>query len=99
MSEINWPPTGAEFRILLCHWNLSPVLCGKTEQLKIMLDEILDEGHKVIIFSQFTSLLKLVRENLGYGEKNSVYLDGSPTSRIPLIKMFSLSASRQVIQV
>jgi SNF2 family DNA or RNA helicase len=37
---------------------------AKLEALLAQLREVLDEGHKALVFSQFTSLLKIVRERL-----------------------------------
>jgi SNF2 family DNA or RNA helicase len=69
---------------------------GKLSQLDEMLKEILDEGHKVIIFSQFTTLLKLTRSKLGFNEKNSCYLDGSTQKREEVVKDFQESVDKNV---
>jgi SNF2 family DNA or RNA helicase len=39
----------------------SELASGKFQALLSMLEEVEDEGHKVLIFSQFTSLLALLR--------------------------------------
>jgi SNF2 family DNA or RNA helicase len=44
---------------------------AKLEALLAQLREVLDEGHKALVFSQFTSLLKIVRERLN--ESGIVY--------------------------
>ena len=46
-----------------------------------MLNEVEDEGHKVLIFSQFTSLLALLRKELDGQGKVYEYLDGKTTNR------------------
>ena len=35
----------------------------KLDTLLEQLDEVLDEGHKVLVFSQFTSFLAILRQN------------------------------------
>ncbi len=76
--------------------NLRNIESGKIMVLKEMVKEILEEGHKVIIFSQFTSFLKLVREELGMDDKDSVYLDGSTNNRQDKINDFKESNNRNV---
>ncbi|MFM7206833.1 MAG: SNF2-related protein [Planctomycetaceae bacterium] len=55
--------------------------CAKLDTLLEQLDEVLDEGHKVLVFSQFTSFLAILRRRLD--EKGIVYeyLDGRTTDR------------------
>ena len=45
------------------------------------IEEILDEGHKALIFSQFTKLLALVRRELDKREITYEYLDGRTRKR------------------
>jgi superfamily II DNA or RNA helicase len=54
---------------------------GKFKVLMSMLEEVEDEGHKVLIFSQFTSLLAILREELDRAGKVYEYLDGQTTNR------------------
>jgi SNF2 family DNA or RNA helicase len=61
---------------------------GKFVVLKGMLEELWSEGHKVVVFSQFTSLLKLCRSYLSLDETNSAYLDGQTKNRDEVIKSF-----------
>lgn len=49
----------------------------KLKRLTRMLLDLRDEGHKALVFSQFTSLLKLVREHLEAQGLAIRYLDGS----------------------
>ncbi|HEY3757958.1 MAG TPA: DEAD/DEAH box helicase [Opitutaceae bacterium] len=54
---------------------------GKLETLRELLAESLDDGHRILLFSQFTSLLELLREELERQEIAYCYLDGSmPTA-------------------
>lgn len=46
-----------------------------------LLDEAVDDGHRLLVFSQFTSLLALVREALREREIEHCVLDGSMSAR------------------
>jgi SNF2 family DNA or RNA helicase len=50
---------------------------SKLEALRELLDEALDDGHRVLVFSQFTSLLALLRPDLEKQGLAYCYLDGS----------------------
>jgi superfamily II DNA or RNA helicase len=54
---------------------------AKLEALRELLAEALDDGHRVLIFSQFTSLLALLRAEFDAQETAYCYLDGSMTTR------------------
>lgn len=54
---------------------------GKLTTLMLMLEQIEDGGHKALIFSQFTSLLALVRKELDEQGKIYEYLDGQTHNR------------------
>jgi superfamily II DNA or RNA helicase len=54
---------------------------AKLEALRELLAEALDDGHRVLIFSQFTSLLALLRAEFDAQEIACCYLDGSMTTR------------------
>jgi hypothetical protein len=61
---------------------------AKLEALLEQLDEVTDEGHKVLVFSQFTSFLAILRQHLD--EKSVVYeyLDGRTTDRQARVNRF-----------
>lgn len=50
---------------------------GKVEQLREVLQEIVAGGHRVLIFSQFTSMLAIIKDVLLEGDLSYFYLDGS----------------------
>jgi superfamily II DNA or RNA helicase len=54
---------------------------AKLEALRELLAEALDDGHRVLIFSQFTSLLALLRTEFDAQKIACCYLDGSMTTR------------------
>jgi superfamily II DNA or RNA helicase len=61
---------------------------AKLETLLEQLDEVLNEGHKALVFSQFTSLLGLVRQQLDKRKFVYEYLDGSTTDRQARVDRF-----------
>ena len=54
---------------------------AKLETLLAQLEEVLDEGHKVLVFSQFTSFLAILRRQLDARSMPYEYLDGKTTDR------------------
>ena len=54
---------------------------AKLEAFRELLAESIDAGHRMLVFSQFTSLLGLLREELDREEVSYCYLDGSMTTR------------------
>ncbi|MCX6937987.1 MAG: DEAD/DEAH box helicase [Verrucomicrobia bacterium] len=50
---------------------------SKLEAFRELLAEAVDDGHRLLVFSQFTSLLGLLRDELDKQELTYCYLDGS----------------------
>lgn len=50
---------------------------AKLDAFRELLAEAIDDGHRVLVFSQFTSLLALLREELGSQGVEHAYLDGA----------------------
>ncbi|MHA7861068.1 DEAD/DEAH box helicase [Tessaracoccus sp. Y36] len=81
---------------LLRQLSLSPVLVdgdypavsAKIDALLDLLDEALSEGHRALVFSQFTGFLGLVRERLDAEKISYEYLDGSTRNRAERISAF-----------
>lgn len=67
------------------------VSSAKTELLKELVLENIDSGHKMLIFSQFTSLLKLIREWLNESDIPYEYLDGASKKRQHIVDKFNNS--------
>ncbi|MGN6370055.1 MAG: SNF2-related protein [Phycisphaerae bacterium] len=64
---------------------------AKLDMLFTQLDEILEEGHKALVFSQFTSLLSIVRKRLDErpgGPARYAYLDGKTRDRKSPVEQF-----------
>ncbi|MEO7094538.1 MAG: DEAD/DEAH box helicase, partial [Polyangiales bacterium] len=68
-------------RLLASHPKLydpmSPVASSKLRRVLELLEELRAEGHRALVFSQFTSHLALVREELERNGFTLQYLDGS----------------------
>jgi superfamily II DNA or RNA helicase len=61
---------------------------GKLELFEELLEEILDGGHRVLVFSQFTRMLALLRESLTTRDISFCYLDGETTNRAEVVNRF-----------
>jgi SNF2 family DNA or RNA helicase len=61
---------------------------AKLEVLLEQLREVLDEGHKALVFSQFTSLLAIVRDRLDKSGAVYEYLDGATRDRQQRVERF-----------
>jgi len=62
--------------------------CAKTDTLLELMSPVIAEGHKVLVFSQFTSFLALVRERLIAEGISFSYLDGRTRRRQEAIEEF-----------
>ena len=64
---------------------------GKLEALDEILENSLEEGHRILIFSQFTTVLKNISKRLDGKEIKYMYLDGSTKSekRVEMVKTFN----------
>jgi superfamily II DNA or RNA helicase len=76
-----------------CHPGLiNPELTGgpsaKLEILLPSISEVVEEGHKVLVFSQFTSFLAIVRERLDQEKLTYEYLDGRTRNRAAKVERF-----------
>jgi superfamily II DNA or RNA helicase len=61
---------------------------AKLDVLIDRLQEVVSEGHKALVFSQFTSLLSLVKERLDGSEMVYEYLDGATRDRQQRVERF-----------
>jgi len=61
---------------------------AKLDTLMSRLEEIHEEGHKVLVFSQFTSLLSIVRDRLDADKIPYEYLDGKTQDRQERVERF-----------
>jgi len=61
---------------------------AKLDTLLAQLDQVLEENHKVLVFSQFTSFLAIVRARLDAAEISYAYLDGRTRDREARVEQF-----------
>jgi SNF2 family DNA or RNA helicase len=66
---------------------------GKLDVLLARLDEVRREGHKALVFSQFTSFLDLVRARLDAARISYEYLDGKTRDREACVTRFQTDAA------
>lgn len=65
---------------------------AKIEALMPMISELVEEGHKALIFSQFTSMLAIVRTELDKKGITYEYLDGKTMKRDEKVDRFQRDA-------
>jgi len=58
-----------------------------------LFDEAIDGGHRILVFSQFVSMLKLLRGTLDQQGTPYCYLDGSTQDRLAQCQRFNLTPS------
>jgi SNF2 family DNA or RNA helicase len=71
----------------------------KLEVLIERLREVADEGHKSLVFSQFTSLLEILKEHLDKAGMTYEYLDGATRDRESRVKRFQEDAACPVFLI
>ena len=74
---------------------------AKLDAFRELLAESIDEGHRMLVFSQFTSLLGLLREELETQGVSFCYLDGSltPKARQAAVDKFQSDATIPVFLI
>ncbi len=63
-------------------------LSGKLELFTELLEEVIDGGHRVLVFSQFVSMLTIIKEQLAAADIQFCYLDGSTKDRAAVVERF-----------
>jgi SNF2 family DNA or RNA helicase len=66
---------------------------GKLGALREIMQEAIASGHRVLVFSQFVEMLKLIREALDRDGVKYEYLDGSTKDRIERVDRFNSDES------
>ena len=61
---------------------------AKLDTLIPQLEELIEEGHKSLVFSQFTSMLSIVRKHLDEKGVKYAYLDGQTRKRQEVVEQF-----------
>jgi len=72
---------------------------GKFEEFKEKIVEIIDENHKVLIFSQFVQMLELIRKFLNRVKIKYEYLTGSTKDRETVVNNFQSNEDIKVFLI
>jgi SNF2 family DNA or RNA helicase len=72
---------------------------GKMDQFFEILDEAVDGGHRMLVFSQFVSMLTLLRTELDARGTPYCYLDGASKDRLEICKRFNRDAAIPVFLI
>jgi non-specific serine/threonine protein kinase len=92
-----------KLRQISCHPRLidkdSTAESAKFEALKEMLEDILAEGHKVLIFSQFVRMLTVVRNHLDEQYIPYEYLDGHTIDRKTCVQHFQTDENVRIFLI
>jgi len=80
--------------------NVNPVnASGKLELFGELLEEVIDGGHRLLVFSQFVGMLTLLKEKLAAEKIAFCYLDGSTTDRAAVVEKFQTDAAIPVFLI
>ena len=69
---------------------------GKMEYLLELLEELLSEGHSVLVFSQFASMLRILRKSLKGMAFPCFFMDGQTQNRQQVVSAFQQSENPSV---
>ncbi len=72
---------------------------AKLDSLMDRIADIIDEGSKALVFSQFTSMLSLVKPRLDQMGINYCYLDGQTRNRREIVKQFQEDKSKSLFLI
>lgn len=64
---------------------------GKLDLFGELLEEVMDGGHRVLVFSQFVQMLTLLKEKLDQDGVAYCYLDGATVNRAEVVGRFQTS--------
>lgn len=62
---------------------------AKYDMLMDLLSSLVDSGHKTVVFSQYTKMLGIIRQDLEAKGIPFVYLDGSTKNRLEIVQQFN----------
>ncbi len=72
---------------------------GKLAMFGELLEQAMDGGHRVLVFSQFTTMLALLKDKLAAEKIDYCYLDGSTTNRGAVVEKFQSDANIPVFLI
>ncbi len=96
-------------RQICCHLSLLPPEMlgetspdspsGKLEQFFDLLDEAIDGGHRMLVFSQFVGMLRVLRRELEARGIRYSYIDGETKNRVEACRTFNQDPSIPVFLI
>jgi SNF2 family DNA or RNA helicase len=72
---------------------------AKYEMLLELIQNLIDANHKTVIFSQYTRMLQIMREDLDQKGIKFSYLDGTTKNRLQIVKDFNQNKELKVFLV
>ena len=72
---------------------------GKLDLFGELLEEVIDGGHRVLVFSQFVSMLTILKEKLTAEGIEFCYLDGSTSDRAAVVQRFQTDGAIPVFLI
>jgi superfamily II DNA or RNA helicase len=72
---------------------------GKLDLFGELLEEVIDGGHRLLVFSQFVSMLTLIKEKLAEEGIQYCYLDGSTSDRAAVVERFQANGAIPVFLI
>ena len=72
---------------------------GKYDELTRMLQEIIEKGSKVLVFSQFVRMLDIIRNDLDQQKIPYAYIDGSVRERMKEVEKFQEQDTHQIFLI
>ncbi len=72
---------------------------GKFEKLKVMLEEIVDEGHRILLFSQFVDMLDIIKGWLDRTGIKYEYLTGKTKDRQGAVERFNTDPTIKIFLI
>ena len=72
---------------------------GKLDTLLEMVQEAIEGGHRLVVFSQFVKMLKLIRERFDIQRIPYEYLDGSTHNRMERVNRFNAEEDLKVFLI
>jgi superfamily II DNA or RNA helicase len=88
-----------DLRLLQPDDALADSTSGKVELFGELLEEVIDGGHRVLVFSQFVTMLGLLKQKLTAQGIEFCYLDGSTTNRGEVVGRFQNTPSVPVFLI
>ena len=80
--------------------NVNPAnASGKLDLFGELLEEVIDGGHRVLVFSQFVGMLTLLKERLALEKIDYCYLDGSTIDRAAVVEKFQTNTAIPVFLI